>query len=55
VLRWEGQVARMEEMRNAYAVLVGKCYAKWSFVRFMRRSEDQFKTCRKEIVWHYAN
>ena len=42
-LRWAGHVARMEQSRNAYKVLVGKPEGKRSLRRPRRRWEDNLK------------
>ena len=42
-LRWAGHVARMEQFRNAYRVLVGKPKGKRPFGRQRRRWEDNIK------------
>jgi hypothetical protein len=41
-MRWEGHVACMGEMRNAYKILVGKCKGKRSHGRRNRICEDNF-------------
>ena len=47
-LRWEGHVARMEESRNAYRVLVGKPESKRPLGR--HRWEDNIKMDLRELV-----
>ena len=42
-LRWAGHVARMEQSRNAYRVLVGKPESKRPLRRQRRRWEDNIK------------
>ena len=42
-LRWAGQIARMEQFRNSYRVLVGNPEGKISVVRSRRRWEDNIK------------
>ena len=42
-LRWAGHVARMEQSRNAYTVLVGKPEGKRPLGRLRRRWEDNIK------------
>ena len=42
-LRWAGYVARMEQIRNAYRVLVGKSEVKRPLGRPRRRWEDNIK------------
>ena len=42
-LRWAGHVARMEQFRNAYRVLVGKPESKAPLGRPRRRWEDNIK------------
>jgi hypothetical protein len=46
--RWAGRVARMGENRNTYRVLVGRCEAKRSHGRPMRRWKD-IKTNLKRV------
>ena len=43
LLRWAGHVARMEQFRNAYRVLVGKPESKKPLGRPRRRWEDNIK------------
>jgi hypothetical protein len=50
-MRWAGHVARMEEGRKVYRVLVGKPEGKRSLERPRRRWEDGIKMDLKEIVW----
>ena len=42
-LRWAGHVARMDQSRNAYRVLVGKPEGKRHLVRSRVRWEDNIK------------
>ena len=50
-LRWAGHVARMEESRNAYRVLVGKPEGKRPLGRSRRRWEDNIEMyLRKGVV-----
>ena len=48
-LRWEGHVARMEQSRNAYRVLVGKPERKRPLGRPKRRWEDNIKMDLREV------
>ena len=48
-LRWAGHVARMEESRNAYRVLVGKPEGERPVGRLRRRREDNIKMDSKEV------
>jgi hypothetical protein len=50
-MRWEGHVARMEEGRNVYRVLVGKPEGKRPLERPRRRWEDGIKMNLREIGW----
>ena len=48
-LRWAGHVARMEQSRNAYRVLVGKPEGETPSGRPRRRSEDNIKMDLREV------
>ncbi|KAJ4435808.1 hypothetical protein ANN_18427 [Periplaneta americana] len=48
-LRWAGHVARMDESRNAYRVLVGRPEGKRSLGRPRRRWEDNIKMDLREV------
>ena len=48
-LRWAGLVARMEQFRNAYRVLVGKPESKRPLGRPRRRWEDSIKMDLREV------
>ena len=48
-LRWAGHVARMEQSRNAYRVLVGKPEGKRPLERPRRRWEDNIKMYLREV------
>ena len=48
-LRWAGHVARMEQSRNAYRVLVGKPLEKIPLGRLRRRWEDDIKMDLSEV------
>ena len=48
-LRWAGHVARMEQSRNAYRVLVGKSEGKRSLEWPRRRWEDNIKMDLREV------
>ena len=48
-LRWAGHVARMEQSRNAYRVLVGKPEGKRPLGRPRRRWEDNIKMDLREV------
>jgi hypothetical protein len=50
-IRWEGHVARMEERRNVYRVLVGKPEGKRPVERPRRRREDGIQMDLREIGW----
>ena len=47
--RWSGYVARMEQSRNAYRVLVGKSKGKRPLGRPRRRWEDNIKMDLREV------
>ena len=48
-LRWAGHVARMEQSRNAYRVLVAKPESKRPLGRPRRRCEDNIKMDLREL------
>ena len=48
-LRWVGHVARMEQFRNAYRVLVGKYEGKRLLGRPRRRWEDNIRMELREV------
>ena len=48
-LRWAGHVARMEQFRNAYRVLVGKAESKRPLGRPRRRWENNIKMDLREV------
>ena len=48
-LRWAGHVARMEQSRNAYKVLVGKLEGKRPLGKPRRRWEDTIKIDLREM------
>ena len=48
-LRWAGHVARMEQFRNVYRVLVGKHEGKRPLGRLRRRLEDNIKMALREV------
>jgi len=48
-MRWTGLVARMEEMRNAYSILVGKPEGKRSLGRPHRRWKDNIRMNFREM------
>jgi hypothetical protein len=48
---WAGHVARMEEERNVYMVLVGKPVRKRPLRRLKRRWEDGIRMDLREIDW----
>ena len=49
-LRWAGYVARMEQSRNAYRVLVGEPEGKRSLGRPRRRWEDNIKMDSRVVI-----
>ena len=51
-LRWAGHIARMEQSRNAYRVLVGKPEGKRLLGRPRRRWEDNIKIYLREVGCH---
>jgi hypothetical protein len=50
-MRWEGRVARMEERRDAYRVLVGRTEGKRLLGRPRHRWEDNIKMGLQERGW----
>jgi hypothetical protein len=50
-MRWTGHVARMEEERNVYKVLMGKPEGKKPLGRPKRRWEDGIRMHLREIGW----
>jgi hypothetical protein len=50
-MRWAGHVARMEEGRNVYRVLVGKPEGRRPLERPRRRWEDGIRMDLEEIGW----
>ena len=48
-MRWAGHIARMEQSRNTYRVLVGKPEGKRSLGRPRRRWEDNIKMDLREV------
>jgi hypothetical protein len=54
-MRWAGHVARMEEGRDVYRVLIGRPKGKRPLGRPGRRWEDNVKMDLKEIVIDGAN
>jgi hypothetical protein len=48
-LRWAGHVARMEEGRSSFKILIGKSIGKKSLGRPRRRLEDNMRMDLKEI------
>ena len=49
-MRWAGHVARMEQSRNGYRILVGKPEAKRLLERPICRWEDDIKMDLREFV-----
>jgi transcription termination factor 2 len=54
-MRWAGHIARMEEKRNVYRILVGKPEGKRSLGRPRHRSMDNIKIYHREIGWGGMN
>jgi hypothetical protein len=50
-IRWERHVARMEEKRNAYRILMGKLEGKRPQGRLRCRWVDSIKIDHREIGW----
>jgi hypothetical protein len=51
-MRWAGDVARMEEKRNAYRIFLGKPEGKRPLGRPTRRWVDNVKMDLREIGWN---
>jgi hypothetical protein len=51
-MRWAGHVARMEEKRNAYRILVGKPEGKRPLGRPRHRWVNNIKMDLREIGWY---
>ena len=54
-LRWAGYVARMEESRSAFKILIGKPTGKRPLGRPRRRWEDNFRMDPEEISINAGN
>jgi hypothetical protein len=50
-MRWAGHVARMDEKRNAYRILVGKPERKRPLGRPRRKLVDNINIYLREIGW----
>jgi hypothetical protein len=50
-MRWARHVARMEEKKNTYRILVGKTEGKRPFGRPIHRWVDNIKIDLREIGW----
>jgi hypothetical protein len=50
-MRWAGHVARIDEMRNAYKILVGMCERKRPLGIPRCRWKDNIKSDLSEIGW----
>jgi hypothetical protein len=50
-MRWAGHVARMEERRGSYRVMVGKPEGKRPLGRPRRRWEDNIRMDLKDVNW----
>jgi hypothetical protein len=50
-MRWAGHIAHMDDMRNAYNILVGKLEGKRPLGRPRRRWEDNIRMDLREIGW----
>jgi hypothetical protein len=54
-MRWEGHIACMGEIRNAYKILIGKPEGKGPLRRSSNRWEDNIKMDPKELGVDYIN
>jgi hypothetical protein len=52
MMRWAGHVARMEEKRNTYRLLVGKPEGKKSLARPRHRWLDNIRMYLVEVGWN---
>jgi hypothetical protein len=50
-MRWAGHIARVEEKRSAYRILMGKSEGKRQIGRARRRWEGYIKMDIREIKW----
>jgi len=50
-MRWVEHVVRMDAMRNAYKIMVGKPEEKRPLARIRHRWEDNIRIDLKEIEW----
>jgi hypothetical protein len=50
-MKWEGHVACLGYMRNAYIILVGKREKKKTLRKPRRRWEDNIRMNLREILW----
>ena len=55
ILRWAGHVARMEEGRNVFKILIGKPAGKRTLGRPRRRWEDNIRMDLEEIGINAGN
>jgi hypothetical protein len=53
-MRWAERVARMEQRRGAYRILIGKTHGKRPLGRARRRWEDNNKTDLQEVGWEHG-
>jgi len=54
-IRWVGHVARLEAMRNAYNILVGKSEGKRPLRRSRYRWKDNIRMDLREIWWEVVD
>ena len=54
-LRWAGHVARMEEGRSVFKILIAKPTGKWPFGRPRRTWEDNIRMVLEEIGINAGN
>ena len=54
-LRWESHIARMEEGRNAFKILTGKCTGKRHLEIPRRRCDDSIRMVLREMVVNTRN
>jgi len=54
-MRWEGLVARMREMKNAYKLMVGRREGKRPLGRPNHRWRDTIRMDVREICWEFVD
>jgi hypothetical protein len=55
MIRWAGHIARMENMRNSYKILVGEAGGKRLLGTPRRRLEDNIRMDLRQIWWEVVD